>query len=339
MTEARSRRASAVLGLAAGLLASADLQAAPWRHLTEVDGLPGQQVQFVERHGDAVWAGTLDGLVAFRRGQPATVVTGEAVWDIEPMQEGRYWIGTGSGILLLEGATTSRSLEGYSVGRLARFGADCCWAIADREDQTQLLEHCDGEWRPVPRFAKQQVTDMFPARDGMMVWVLLETDGLLAADPAAEPERWAHHLEGVRVPSFCEDTKGRIWCGTWGRGVMRLEGETWTHELEEEDAAVTTIKEDGRGHIWAATNANGLWEYDGERWTNHLREEGTINVLQVPSDGRVYVSSQSVCSLRVWTGEKWETLVEAPSVFRAVTVGPAGKLWAGNTLTGLYVQP
>ena len=109
--------------------------------------------------------------------------------------------------------------------------------------------------------------------------------------------------------------------------------------MEKEDAAVTTIREDARGHIWAATNANGLWQFDGDNWTNHLREEGTINVLEVPEDGRVYVSSQSVCELRVWTGEEWRTLLEAPAMFRAVINGPGGEIWAGNTLTGLYVQP
>jgi hypothetical protein len=118
-----------------------------------------------------------------------------------------------------------------------------------------------------------------------------------------------------------------------------FEKEQWTRNLEKEGAAITTIKQDGSGHIWAATNANGLWEFDGTQWKSHLRDEGTVNFLEVTANGRVFVSSQSVRSLRVWTGKAWDAILDAPGMFRGVIEGPGGKLWAGNTISGLYVQP
>jgi len=318
-------------------LASRGAGVGQWKHVTEADGLPGPRVQFVERDGDAVWVGTLGGLAVFRAGKASTVVKGEAVWDLLPIGEGRYWVGAGEGILLLDGMKTTRSLTGYSVGRLARFGKEGAWAVADRGDQTELFEYAGGKWRLAEHFAQEVVSDLFASRDGK-VWVLLEANGLVAADPAVPPAKWQRHLEGFNVASFCEDKQGRIWCGTWGRGIRVFDGKGWKRVLGKEDATITTIREDGNGHIWAATNANGVWQFDGAEWHNHLREEGSINVLEAPGDGCVYVSSQSVCDLRVWTGKKWQTLLKAPTMFRGVIIGPGDKLWAGNTVTGLYVQ-
>jgi len=337
MTPTQRNSGLVVATLIGCALLSGGADGAEWKHITAAAGLPGARVQFVQRDGDAVWVGTLDGLAMFRGGKASTVVTGEAVWDMLPMGGKRYWLGTGNGILLLEGTKTARSLAGYSVGRLARFGEDGAWAVADRADRTELFEYVDGEWRPAEHFAREVVTDLFQTRDGK-VWALLEANGLVAADPGVPPAQWQRHLEGINVASFCEDTRGRIWCGTWGRGIRAYDGEKWERVLKKEDATITTIREDGNGHIWAATNAHGLWEFDGTQWHNHLRKEGSINVLEAPGDGRIYVSSQSVCDLRVWTGKEWRTLLEAPAMFRDVVVGPGDRLWAGNTVTGLYVQ-
>jgi ligand-binding sensor domain-containing protein len=253
------------------------------------------------------------------------------------MPDGRHWIGTDNGVLALANGTTTRFLEKASVGRLARFGESACWAIADENGVTRLMQVQGDKWAPVPRFVGKAVEDLFMTADGV-VWVMIEANGIVAADPAAAPETWVHHLEGVNLRSFCLDARGRAWCGTWGRGVMVLEGGKWRGELGQEKAVITAIVEDAEGHIWAATNANGLWQFDGERWTNHLREEGTINVLQAAA-GRVFISSQSNPALRVWTGEEWKALVDSPAMFRSVIEGPDGKLWAGNTLMGLYIEP
>lgn len=314
------------------------LHAEPWKHLTEADGLPLLMVQYLERHGEEVWVGTLDGLVVFRKGQSSKVVERQAAWDVLPLGKGRYWIGTQQGALLLDGHKTTRSLEGYSVGSLERFGEKALWACAERNQTLALMEYREGPWKPVSRFKRRNVSDLFSTRDGK-VWALVEADGIVAADPTNDPKEWPHHLKGLNVRSFCEDVHGRVWCGVWGKGVMVLEDGEWKRHLPQEKAAITIIRQDAKGHLWAATNASGFWEYDGDQWKNHLRDEGTINFLEVPADGRVYFSSQSAPALRVWTGKKWDTVLDAASPFRAVIQGPRGKLWAGNTINGLYVQP
>lgn len=312
--------------------------AEPWKHLTEADGLPMLMVQSMERHGDEVWVGTLDGLAVFRDGKPKKMVSGQAAWDILPIGNDRYWVGTQQGVLLLEAGETTQGLEGYSVGCLETFGDKALWACAEWAQNITLMEYRDGAWKPMPRFKGRNISDLFKTSSGT-VWALVEADGIVAADPAKEPKQWPHHLKGRNVRSFCEDSGGRIWCGTSAKGIMVFEDGTWKRHLAKEEAAITTIKQDAKGHLWAATNANGLWQFDGAKWKNHLRSEGTINFLEVPKDGRVYISSQSVPALRVWTGKAWETVLDIPGMFRAVLQGPDGRLWAGNTINGIYVQP
>ena len=328
-----------IASLAASLVAAPIITyAGDWKHITPENGLVGSAVQFVEELDGAVWVGTLSGLAVFRNGQTSAVVNGEAAWDVAPAGANRYWIGTDNGVLLLEGENTTRHLQGYSVGRLANLGTDQMLAIGDQQAKTVLFRYADGKWDTVEELAYATPSDIFQNGDGT-AWVILEANGIVKAQTETEPDKWEKHLEGINVISFCYDQKQQIWCGTWGRGIMLYKAAKWENILEDEDAAITTIKEDGNGHIWAATNANGVWEYDGNEWKNHLREEGIINVLEVPADGRVYVSSQSVCPLRVWTGDTWQTLVTAPTMFRSIAIGPNGKLWAGNTLDALYVQP
>lgn len=324
--------------LACCLLAAPILHAGTWKHITEADGLPVLMVQYMERHGDAVWVGTLDGLVRFRGGKPTKMIERQAAWHVLPIGQDRYWVGTQRGALMLDGQKTTPSLKGYSVGSLETFGDNAIWACAERAQAIALMEHRDGAWKPVPRFKRRNVSDLFKTRSGV-VWALVEADGIVAADPTKAPKQWLHHLKGINVRAFCEDAQGRIWCGTWAKGIMVFKDGKWKRHLTKEEAAITTIRQDAKGHLWAATNANGLWQYDGAKWKNHLRDEGTINFLEVPADGRVYISSQSAPALRVWTGKAWDTVLDAPGMFRAVIAGPQGKLWAGNTLSGLYVQP
>jgi ligand-binding sensor domain-containing protein len=323
---------------AAVCLVAANGQAGTWRQVK--DKLPGAEVQFVERDGDAVWVGTLGGLAVFRKDAtaPTTVVSDRAVWDIQPMPDGQYYIGTDRGVfMLVDGKATNRRLEKASVGRLARFGKTGCWAIADQGRMARLMQLKNAQWIPVPRFAGRPVEDLYVTSEGV-VWVMLEANGIVACDPSSSPETWVHHLEGLNLRSFCRDSRGRIWCGTWGRGIKVLDNGKWRGDLSQEGAVITGIVEDGEGHIWAATNASGLWQFNGEAWTNHLGREGTINSLQV-AGGHVYVSSQSVPALRRWTGKQWEILVESPAMFRSVIEGPDGKVWAGNTLMGVYIEP
>src|SRR3990172_4064521 len=63
------------------------------------------------------------------------------------------------------------------------------------------------------------------------------------------PHNWVYDL--------FQDSRQRIWAGTWGGGVSRFEGGKWqtfttAHGLHSN--AVTCIQEDAQGRIWLATD-------------------------------------------------------------------------------------
>jgi ligand-binding sensor domain-containing protein len=318
-------------------ISAASHAATPWKHLTTSDGLPSSQVQFIKTQGADVWVGTLAGLSVFRNGKLEAVEKNEAVWDVMPVSDG-LWFGTDNGIVFQKGAVTDRSITGEAVGRIVRFGTNAIWAVSKKSDSARVMEFSAGKWQPVKRFAGLKPSEMFVTRSGV-VWVMLEANGVVVADPAQAPEQWKHHQQGVNLTSFCEDKQGRVWCGTWDRGVMYLENGEWKRMMTDIGSVVTAVRQDGKGHMWLATNSNGVWQYDGANWVNHLNEEGTINMLETTPDGKLYVSSQSECSLRQWTGTAWDKILDVPTMFITVQLDAKGKLWAGNILDGVYVQP
>ena len=94
------------------LLLCGSVRADDWKHVTQVDGLPIQMVQFMERINGQVWVGTLDGLARFETRDGEKVLKGQAVWNVLPAGKDRYWLGT------QEGGKATPSLRGFSVGFL-----------------------------------------------------------------------------------------------------------------------------------------------------------------------------------------------------------------------------
>jgi ligand-binding sensor domain-containing protein len=90
---------------------------------------------------------------------------------------------------------------------------------------------------------------------------------------------------------------GAVWAGTWGGGVSRFDGKTWTSFTTKEGLSgniVYSIARDANGVMWFGTD-NGLTRYDGKAWQRYTRQEGLL-------DTNVY----------------------------AVTVAPNGNIWAGT---------
>jgi ligand-binding sensor domain-containing protein len=88
-----------------------------------------------------------------------------------------------------------------------------------------------------------------------------------------------------------------VWAGTWGGGVSRFDGKTWTNFTSKDGLAgdiVYSIAQDAKGVLWFGTN-KGLSRYDGKTWASI---DSTTGLL----DNNVY----------------------------AVAVAPNGEIWAGT---------
>ena len=106
------------------------------------------------------------------------------------------------------------------------------------------------------------------------------------------------------IRSILEDSRGRLWIGNNGIGVLLKEGNSIVNFSEENNLIhptssrkgdksppgtlehVFTIAEDSRGNIWFGDRDSGVWKYDGESIQNYTTEDGLINdfVLSIYED-------------------------------------------------------
>jgi ligand-binding sensor domain-containing protein len=330
------RGALLVLAIAAATAAAAE----NWKHITKQDGLPGDEVQFIKQDdAGTVWVGTLSGLASLEDGRPVVRIKEGEFWDVLRVGKDRYWVGTAGGAVLLEGDKQTLTLQGNTVAPIMSYDEKTLWAISKNRgtEENVLVENSGEGWKPVARFQKERVVDLYKSSDGL-VWVAVDGNGIYAVDPKKGPEQAVHHLEGLNVTAFFEDGRKQIWVGLWGRGVRVREANGWTAHLTKEDSYIFSIRQDKTGKIWVATNAHGLWRYDGEKWVNDLRDEGGINMLAATSDGRVWVSSQTTGGLRYWDGKAWQVSLGTTLPIRCLLETKDGKLLAGGVLDGLYIK-
>jgi ligand-binding sensor domain-containing protein len=123
----------------------------------------------------------------------------------------------------------------------------------------------------------------------------------------------------LHLRSILEDSRGRLWIGNNGIGVLLKEGSSVINFSEENNLIhpkssrggdksppgtlehVFTIAEDSQGNIWFGDRDSGVWKYEGETMQNYTKEDGLTSDFALSiyedknailwfgmADGRVY---------------------------------------------------
>lgn len=89
-----------------------------------------------------------------------------------------------------------------------------------------------------------------------------------------------------------------LWAGTWGGGVSRFDGTTWSTFTVKDGLAgdiVYAATQDQEGTFWFGTNG-GVSRYDGQRWTNYrVNPAGAaqdVYTLAVAPSGEIWAGSR-----------------------------------------------
>ncbi len=97
--------------------------------------------------------------------------------------------------------------------------------------------------------------------------------------------------ERLHVRSLFEDSRGNLWIGNNGIGVLLYDGQTVTNFTEQHGLSISekgpsgslgrvfSIAEDAAGSIWFGTRDNGAWRYDGAALTNFTIEDGLTSPM------------------------------------------------------------
>ena len=102
-------------------------------------------------------------------------------------------------------------------------------------------------------------------------------------------------IEALHIRSILEDSKGRLWIGNNGIGVLLKEGDSiinfsGKHGLIDANSKrngakspkgtlehVFTIAEDKSGNLWFGDRDSGIWKYDGKQLKNYTTKDGLVN--------------------------------------------------------------
>ncbi|MDT8409790.1 MAG: diguanylate cyclase [Wenzhouxiangellaceae bacterium] len=221
--------------------------------LTRADGLPNDRIYAIEfaPEGGALLA-TNGGLVHWREGvgvvrtwTTADGLPSDQVRSLFCDAMGRIWIGTASGVAILERGELRTDLPAELAGT---------YVLAIRVDAQG--------W----------------------VWFATQDHGLLRLGPDGAVKS-LHGTDGFSDQTLFDlapAREGGMWVGSSGDGLFRIDstGAVAAHFTERDGLAndfVWSVVVDDRGHVWAYTT-RGLSRYDGERFVNYDKGDGLLHL-------------------------------------------------------------
>lgn len=230
------------------------------------------------------------------------------VYDVQKVSNGDIWIATWSGAnRIIDGELENpEKWETYNVEN-TKGGLPNDWVYGLEEGkngemwfatENGLARLADGKWQN------------WQHEDGLGTeYEQVKDDIKFSRDPGNASRHHAQQkqeqgLSRVNVaynPNYIVslevDNDGNVWCGTWGGGLARFDGEQWknfsTHDGLPSNHVFMLYK-DKQGAIWVGTS-HGLAKVEGERFKVITRKDGLYadNVFSMAnaSDGSIWVGS------------------------------------------------
>jgi len=230
------------------------------------------------------------------------------IYDVLELDDGDLWIATWSGANRVSGGRLDdrAAWETFTVKNTqGGLPNDWVYALAKGVDgdvwmatEGGLANYKAGVWRH------------WKHEDGLGApYELVKDEISFKRDPAKESSHHARQkvemgLQGVDVAynpnyivSLYVSPQGIVWCGTWGGGLARFDGEAWSYFTTADGLPanhVFMLEPDRDGTLWVGTSA-GLARFDGHRFETLTTHEGLYadNVFSLARepDGTVWVGS------------------------------------------------
>ena len=280
------------------------------------NGLLSNGIFHLGKIREEIWIGTYGGGLSlldpvtenFRHYNVPEGLGDAFVYDVLEVSNGDIWIATWSGANLIRGGRMDEA-ESWDLFTVENTGGglpnDWVYGLAEGPDGAIWLAtegglaHYDGDvWRN------------WDHADGLGApYELVEKSIQFKSDPATQSGHHARQkqdqqLEDVNVaynPNYVVglaiDADGVVWAGTWGAGLSRFDGETWsTYTIRDGLPAnhVFMLEIDPEGRLWIGTS-EGLARYDGRKFIRYTQQHGLVsnNVFSMAfaPDGSAWVGS------------------------------------------------
>lgn len=315
------------------------------------EGLPQSYVNQIAQDAQGfLWIGTQDGLARFdgRRMEvfrhvpgDTTTITGNNAFDLFLGADSLLYASTGNGQCWFDALTR----QWHRVRSTMKPRRATLERLRQVHDGTVNVTYTDRRGR---------------------VWVASVRDGLSMTDPQSRTmvrfnsrEDQARRLPCDDVWALCEDSRGRMWVGTNGGGLVIIED---THVVAQyrhvpsvtsslSNNVVRVLFEDDAGTMWIGTHGGGLSQYDPYRHALPLLQP-TQRELGIESNAvRGIATSGDVMYVGLRTGVlvtdtmlrrssllvSWANAYDRIGAARALHVDRRGTLWIGSERQGLGI--
>lgn len=217
--------------------------------------------------------------------------------SIQEDKNGKIWFGTARGVCVYDkGKFTNYSTNTNKPKYEWNETNGDLWFYAGEKDGINRFDGINMNYLIFPKPKNENpdnsygVTDISKDYDGK-VWIatytaLFSYDGKMV-NIFDHKNLKLKDYELLHIRSVLADSKGRIWIGNNGIGVLLMEGNaiinfseknnlihpTSTRRGDKSEAGtlehVFVIEEDSEGNIWFGDRDTGAWRYDGKTMTNY----------------------------------------------------------------------
>jgi ligand-binding sensor domain-containing protein/signal transduction histidine kinase/DNA-binding response OmpR family regulator len=286
-------------------------------HITGREGLPHQQVEaLMQDDKGMLWIGTRNGLSCydgysivsyFNRIDDPHSLSQNFVRAIYQDSKKRIWIGTYKGICRYRPATDDFQRYELSGSTIASIVETSTGQILCGGSQLYAFDEAADAFTVCPRQDSEFILSMaVDARDRLHISTnrsIFYYDASFSKITQINPACWADFMTGFDgiIPLFF-DSKGRLWIGCNGRGVMNIDPETGRVErylpAHISDGIVRAISEDDRGRIWLGT----------EKGITLLHPDGTTEMIRQDFVGKNKLNDNAIytilcdCEGNIWIG-------------------------------------
>lgn len=272
---------------------------------------------------DNYWFGSHNEGISFYNGKSFEYFTtnqglsDNQIRSIQEDKNGKIWFGTAKGISVYDkGKFTSYSTNFNNPKYEWNKTNGDLWFYAGEEDGINRFDGINMNYLIFPKPKNKNpgnsygVTDISKDKDGK-VWIatyaaLFNYDGKMVNIFDNEKLNLKDN-ELLHIRSVLADSKGRIWIGNNGIGVLLIEGNSIINFSEKNSLIYPTsirkgdksqpgtlehvfaIEEDSEGNIWFGDRDTGAWKYDGKKVTNYI----ISNKLSSPMIWTIYKDNKN----------------------------------------------
>lgn len=148
------------------------------------------------------------------------------------------------------------------------------------------------------------------------------------------------------IRSIFQDSKGNLWFGTLGEGVVRYDEKTLTYFSNPDgfiNNTVYAINEDKEGNLWFGTD-QGVYKYNGKTFRNYNQKDGLTHLditrkgILVDKSGNIWVGTHGGVYQYNSTADSFSLFQELPPINVAgILEDSKGNIWFATSDKGVFL--